>query len=109
MHIAQIVIQSENGAFILAEVFFVFQLFRECNYWWTTGSRRHMSPRSTIDSKVFFFRTSIFFVLTSIKIVIMWEYYTIPFGFNLLLYYLFITFQLLQLLYFVLLRATAKD
>ena len=68
----------------------------ECHYWWTRESPRsnvaklYGRPR-LIRSVV---RTSEFSVLKLIEIVILWVYYTIPFGFGLFRHFWGIIFQL---------------
>ena len=65
--------------------FLIFQLLGECHCWWTSESpRAHVAKfygglrliRSVL-------RASKFSVLKLIEIVILWDFYTIPFGFSL--------------------------
>ena len=76
-----------------------FQLLGECHCWWTKESpRAHVAKfygrlrliRSVLSA-------SKFSVLKLTEIVILWVYYTIPFGFSLIRHFLDITFQLLLL------------
>ena len=87
-------------------LFFIFQLPGECHCWWTKES-----PRAHVAK--FFGR---FWLIRSvlehqnfpcsklIEIVILWVYYTIPFGFSLLRYFWNIVFPILN--YFVWQRIT---
>ena len=81
---------------------FIFQLLGECHCWWTKES-----PRAQVG-KIYgrlrlirsILRASNFSMLKLIEIVILWVYYTIPFGFNLFRHLLSITSQLFKLLCF---------
>ena len=71
-------------------------LLDECHCWWTSES-----PRARVTkfySRLWLIRSvrraSKFFVFKLIKIVILWVYYTIPFGFSLFWHFLVVTFQL---------------
>ena len=85
---------------------FVFQLLGECHCWWTKESpRAHVAKfygRLRLVRSVL--RASKFAVLKLTEIVILWVYYTIPFGFSLFWHLLGITFQL-----FIKIRCLAKD
>ena len=78
---------------------FEFQLLGECHCWWTSESPRAHVAKFSVDFSwvVAFEEHQNFPCLKLIEIVILWVYYTIPFGFNLFWHLLVITFQLLKL------------
>ena len=81
---------------------FVFQLLGECHCWWTKESpRAHVAKfygRLRLIRSVL--RASKFAVLKLIEIVILWVYYTTPFGFSFFRHFWDINFQPFQLLSF---------
>ena len=87
---------------------FKFQLLGECPCWWTRESpRAHVAKfygRLRLIRSVL--RASAFSVLKLIEIVIVWVYYTIPFGFSLFRY--FLAPLIIFLNYFVWLRITGE-
>ena len=87
---------------------FIFQLLDECQCWWTKESpRAHVAKfygRLRLICSVL--RASKFAVLKLIEIVILWIYYTIPFGFSFFRHFWDIIFQPFQLPYFLWLRIT---
>ena len=68
-----------------SSLFLIFQLLGECHCWWTSESpRAHVAKfygRLRLIRSVL--RASKFSVLKLIEIVILWVFYTIPFGFSL--------------------------
>ena len=85
---------------------FIFQLLGECHYWWTNESpRAHVAKfcgRLRLIRSVWEHQN--FLGSKLIEIVILWVYYTIPFGFSVFRYFWGITFPLLN--YFVWQRIT---
>ena len=85
---------------------FIFQLLGECHCWWTTESpRAHVAKfygRPRLIRTVL--RTSKFSLLKLIEIVILWVYYTIPFGFSFFRHFLALFFNFYN--YFLWLRIT---
>ena len=76
--------------------FFIFQLLGECHCWWTRESpRAHVGKfygRLRLIRSIL--RASKFSELKLIEIVILWVYYTIPYGLSLFRHFLDITFLL---------------
>ena len=66
-------------------IFFKFQLLGECHCWWTSESPR--AHEAKFYNRLRLIRcvlgASKVTVLKLIEIVILWVYYTIPFGFSL--------------------------
>ena len=73
-------------------------LLGECHCWWTSESpRAHVAKfygRLRLIRSVL--RASKFSVFKILEIVILWVYYTFPFGFSFVLHFLVITFQLFK-------------
>ena len=82
-------------------LFFIFQLLGECHCWWTKESpRAHVAKfygRFRLIRSIWEHHN--FPCSKLIEIVILWVYYTIPFGFSLFRYFWDIVFPLLN--YFV--------
>ena len=82
-------------------LFFIFQLLGKCHCWWTKESpRAHVAKfycRFWLIRRVWEHQN--FPCSKLIEIVILWVYYTIPFGFSLFRYFWDIVFPLLN--YFV--------
>ena len=87
-------------------LFFIFQLLGECHCWWTKESpRAHVAKfygRFRLIRSVWEHQN--YPCSKLIEIVILWVYYTIPFGFSLFRYFWDIVFPLLN--YFVWQRIT---
>ena len=85
---------------------FIFQLLGECHCWWTKESpRAHVAKfygRPRLIRSVL--RASKFSLLKLIEIVILWVYYTIPFGFSFFRHFLALFFNFYN--YFLWLRIT---
>ena len=81
-------------------LFFLFQLLGECHCCWTSESpKAHVAKfygRFRFIRSVL--RASKFYEFKLFKIVILWVYYTIPFGFILFRHFWSITFHLFKLL-----------
>ena len=74
----------DHHHFSSLEVSFLFQLLGECHCWWTSESQRaHVAKYGRLRLIRSVLRASNFSVLKLIEIVIVWVYYTIPFGFSL--------------------------
>ena len=63
--------------------YFIFQLLGECHCWWNSESLRAHVAKFYVRFRLIrsVLRASKFFLLKLIEIVILWVYYTIPFGF----------------------------